>query len=282
MDTIQRFDLTIEDPRVEPACDALARHCGLSKSRIKQAMIKGAVWLQKPSQKEPRRLRRATTMVHAGESLIFYFDAGILALVPPAARCLQDHGAYSIWFKPAGLMTQGTRFGDHCALTRQVERHLHSHRKIFLVHRLDRETVGLVIMAHSPKAAARFSQMLQHQKIEKRYMAWLRGDLASHPGTGRIDQELGGKKALTEYEILRYDGRADQTLARIQIHTGRLHQIRRHFAMIGHPVMGDPRYGQDNKNTEGLQLAAYALAFECPMGGGRRDIQIDPGPLGFI
>jgi tRNA pseudouridine32 synthase/23S rRNA pseudouridine746 synthase len=46
--------------------------------------------------------------------------------------------------------------------------------------------------------------------------------------------------------------------------TGRKHQIRRHFEMIGHPVIDDPRYGKDNKNTEGLQLVATALEFECP------------------
>jgi len=49
------------------------------------------------------------------------------------------------------------------------------------------------------------------------------------------------------------------------IHTGRRHQIRRHLALIGHPVLGDPRYGTGNKNTAGLQLTAVALSFVCPL-----------------
>jgi tRNA pseudouridine32 synthase/23S rRNA pseudouridine746 synthase len=279
--TIQRFDWTIGPNRVT-ACEAIAGHTGLSKSQVKQAMIKGAVWLQTPASKAPRRLRRATAMVHPGQRLIVYYDPRILALRPALADCIQDQKAYSIWFKPPGLMTQGTRFGDHCALTRQVERHFQSKRQVYLVHRIDRETAGLVIMAHTPEAAALLSALFQNRRIEKRYMAWLRGNLVDHPAAGRIDLELDAKTAHTGYEILRYEPGTDQTLARIQILTGRMHQIRRHFALIGHPVMGDPRYGKANKNQSGLKLVAYALAFECPMGHGRMDIQINPAPLGFV
>lgn len=244
-------------------------------------MIKGAVWLTH-SGKEMRRLRRATTPLRSGDQVLFYYDPEVLAMHPPKADCLRDFKKYSVWFKPAGLMTQGTRFGDHCSLARQAEQHFQSKRRIFLIHRLDRETAGLVLVAHHSSVAALFSKLFQDRKIEKRYMAWVRGDLTRYEGNGRIEHMLGGQTALTEFESLRYVESSDQTFTRIRIHTGRFHQIRRHCEMIGHPVMGDPRYGRDNKNSEGLQLVAYALKFECPLGHGRVDIQIDPLEMGLL
>ncbi|RJQ79498.1 MAG: RNA pseudouridine synthase [Desulfobacteraceae bacterium] len=276
-----RFDLTIggNDPRT--ACDALAARTGLSKSKVKQAMIKGAVWHHRPGAK-PRRIRRATTAVRPGERWIFYYDPAILDLQPPPASCLMDYTQYSIWYKPAGLMTQGTRFGDHCALVRQVEHHFESKRKVYLVHRIDREASGLLIVPHSRTAAARISALLRGRKIEKQYLIRVRGDLARYESSGTIDLALDDKSARTTFEALGYDATIDQTLVRVRIHTGRHHQIRRHFAMIGFPVMGDPRYGQNNKNREGLQLVAYALAFVCPFGNGRIEATIDAQKMGLI
>jgi len=113
-------------------------------------------------------------------------------------------------------------------------------------------------------------------------MVWVRGDLSIYQPYGHIHLALDGKSADTRYEMLRYESEKNQTLARVRIHTGRCHQIRCHFAMIGYPVMGDPRYGQGNKNQEGLQLVAYSLAFQCPYGRGRIKVEIDPEALGLV
>jgi tRNA pseudouridine32 synthase / 23S rRNA pseudouridine746 synthase len=277
----KRFELTIGNDDLSTACEVLAARTGLSKSKVKQAMVKGAVWLQKSGAK-PRRVRRATMPVRAGERWIFYYDPAVLELDPPPASCLLDYGHYSIWFKPAGLMTQGTRFGDHCALLRQVELHFGSKRDVYLVHRLDREAAGVLIIAHSRTAAARFSARFRRHEIEKRYLVWVRGDLASSQPAGRIELALDGKEAVTEFEAVRCDAAADQTLVRVRIHTGRYHQIRRHFDLIGFPVMGDPRYGKGNKNKRGMQLAAYALAFVCPFGNGRVEVSVDPEKMGIF
>ncbi len=255
--------------------DALTLHTGISKTRIKQAMVKGAVWHQRPNSAR-RRIRRATAVARPGDRLMFYYDPAVLALKPPLAECLHDYQHYSVWLKPAGLLTQGTHYGDHCALLRQVEHYFKNKRKIFLVHRLDREAMGLVIVAHSRKAAACFSDLFYHNAVLKRYRIRVRGELENQGEPVRIDLALDGKAALTEYTCLSYDTVCDQTLVDVRIHTGRYHQIRRHFDMIGHPVMGDPRYGVGNKNKQGLQLAAYLLKFDCPFGGGEIEVQIDP------
>jgi tRNA pseudouridine32 synthase/23S rRNA pseudouridine746 synthase len=80
-----------------------------------------------------------------------------------------------------------------------------------------------------------------------------------------INYSLDDKKALTHYEVI--DSRKNLSLLTIQIDTGRLHQIRRHMDHIGHPVMGDPKYGKGNKNKEGLKLMAKGLSFVDPWNG---------------
>lgn len=267
------YELTVVQPHPRTACDALAAHTGLPKSRIKQAMIKGAVWFQRPKTKL-RRLRKATATLKAGDKLRLYYDPAILAINPPTAYCQQDLDHYTIWYKPAGLMTQGTRYGDHCALSRQAEQHFQMKRKVFVVHRIDREASGLVVLAHSQPAAAKISALFRENRIEKNYAVWVLGNLKQYLSDGRIEVDLDGKPALTWFQIVRYDEEKNQTLVIAQIQTGRLHQIRRHFAHIGFPVMGDPRYGQGNQCPEGLQLVALSIVLDCPFGNGRIEATI--------
>lgn len=270
----KRWDIIIAQDDPATACDALARRTGLSKTRLKRAMIQGAVWLHRPKSKM-RRVRRATAAVQPGDRWMVYFDPAILELDPPQARCLKVTPHYSIWFKPVGLMTQGTRFGDHCALARQVEYHFQMKRKVLLIHRIDREAAGLVLVAHSRDAAAKFSAMLRRGAIKKGYTVRVRGDLTRELSRGRIDLDLDAKHAVTEYEALSYDATANQSLVRVRIQTGRRHQIRRHLAMFGFPVMGDPQYGENNKNQSGLQLVADTISFDCPFGNGRVTVRLE-------
>jgi tRNA pseudouridine32 synthase/23S rRNA pseudouridine746 synthase len=244
----------------------LAESTGLSKLRIKEAMQKGAVWVKRPGAGE-QRLRRAQARPRSGDVLTVYYDADLLARIPPAAECRHDAGRFSIWFKPAGLMTQGTRFGDHCALLRQAEVFLRPEREAFLVHRLDREASGLVIVAHDRAAAGALSRMFAERRVVKRYRVEVRGRIGPASAVGRIDLPLDGKPAATEYAVVKHDAGAEVSVVDVEMQTGRKHQIRRHFALAGFPVMGDPRYGRNNKNAAGLKLTAYGLEFNCPFTG---------------
>ncbi len=267
--------LRISQPTSKNVCELLAQACGLSKTRVKLAMRRGAVWLDRQPGRS-KRLRRATTLVRPGDTINLFYDPEVLDAIPPAADCVLDGHKYSIWFKPAGLMTQGTRYGDHCSLARQVEQHFHPGRPVNIVHRLDREVPGLVLVAHGREAAARFSAMLQKGEIYKEYQVVVLGDLTRRSTSGWIDQPLDGKSARTFYTVLHDDPVANQSWATVRIETGRLHQIRRHFATIGFPVIGDPRYGKGNKNHSGLRLTACVIAFECPFGQGAIRVEIDP------
>ncbi len=247
------------------AADVLARVSGLSKGVVKDAMRKGAVHVGRAG-RTPNRLRRETATVRPGDVLEIHYDPELLALVPLAPRLVRDAVRWSAWVKPAGLLTQGTPFGDHASLLRLVEKALG--RPAFPVHRLDREVEGLVLVAHDERAAAALSDLFRTGRIVKRYRAEVLGDVAATHGTdGTIDEPIEGKSARTHWRVVPGEAGGGTTALDVTIETGRQHQIRRHLEAIGHPVMGDPRYGAGNKNREGMRLSAVFLAFRDPFTG---------------
>ena len=268
--TEYQYTITASDvsaPDVSTACDYLARHSGLSKSKIKDAMLKGAVWLTRACQKN-KRLRKTTKRLQQGDKLALYFDDNLLKLIPPKPLLVADSNHYSVWYKPAGLLAQGTLYGDHVSLLRQAELHFQMKRKVFLVHRLDREATGLMLVAHNNAIAAKLSQLFKDNSIYKKYRAEVFGRLevaVGREGGGvTINEPLDGKTATTQCWPLAYHSQKNSTVVDICIKTGRKHQIRRHFAFIGHPILGDPLYGKRNKHTE-MKLCAIQLQFTCPV-----------------
>jgi tRNA pseudouridine32 synthase / 23S rRNA pseudouridine746 synthase len=254
----------VVDPGASPvASELLAGLSGISRIKVKDAMQKGAVRLRRPRSKAVR-LRRAKALLQPGDEVTLYYDDELLVRVPPAPDCRHDAGRYSVWFKPAGLMTQGTSFGDHCALLRLAELRLRP-RPVYPVHRLDREAAGLVILAHDGEAAAVFSHLFAERSVAKGY----RVEVCGRPqaDVGRIDLPLDGQPALTRYRLTAYDPASDRSALEVETATGRKHQIRRHLEMVGLPVLGDPRYGRGNKDPGGLRLVACRLAFQCPFSG---------------
>lgn len=246
------------------ACVFLALSTGLSKIRIKNTMAKGAVWLKRIGNKE-KRLRKATFTLLPGDQVELYYDPEILALVPPTPRLVAEQKHYSVWYKPANLLTQGTRYGDHCSLIRRAEIFFKNRKEIRPVHRLDREALGLVLLAHSRQGARSLSELFRQGEIEKRYRAEVLGKIGSVGETITITQPLDGKEASTLISVMAQAPDSSSSTVDILLHTGRLHQIRRHLSGTGHPVIGDPKYGIKGKMSDTpLQLCAYSLQFRCP------------------
>jgi tRNA pseudouridine32 synthase/23S rRNA pseudouridine746 synthase len=264
--------LTVDATTPTPLVDVLARHTGISKIKLKDAMQKGAVWIAR-GQRAAQRVRRATSTVQRGDRLSLYYDTELLQRTVPPARLLWAGEHYSAWYKPAGMLAQGTQYGDHLALLRVAEQALPRVKTTYLVHRLDREADGIMLIAHSSTAAAALSALFAQQLIEKRYRIRVKGRPSS--AQGQIDSPLDGKPAFTLYELQEYDPATDSAVVAVTIKTGRTHQIRRHFDAIGHPIIGDPKYGTGNKNTAGMQLTAVSLRFTCPLGGGMREFDLD-------
>lgn len=271
--TVFRTTAIKNDPRT--VCELLAKGTGLSKMRIKSAMQKGAVWLKRPGASE-KRLRRASTVLRSGDEVVLYYDGHLLGRIPPQAECRHDAGRFSLWFKPAGLMTQGSRFGDHCSLLRQAERFARPRRKAYLVHRLDRDACGLVLIAHDREAAGALSKMFAARQVIKRYRIEVCGRIGSENDVGRIDRPIDGRPAITDYAVVSHDPAAGRAAVDVVMQTGRRHQIRRHFAMLGFPVLGDPLYGKGNKNRSGLKLTACGLEFTCPFTEKPLAFRLDP------
>lgn len=246
-------NLTVD--KEEEAASYIARHADLPKSRIKDAMTKGAVWLQNTHGR--RRLRRASVILKVGESIDLFYSPSILTMEPKSPDLIDDRNSYSVWNKPAGLMSGGTRYGDHCSINRVVEKQLD--RPTFLVHRLDRFVWGLMVLAHSKKVAADLSLQFQNRTTMKVYRAIVQGNLTERI---TVDTPLAGKAAKSVVSPIMT--KPDRSLVEISIETGRKHQIRQHLAMIGYPIIGDRQYGSPNEH--GIQLASVALGFTTPEG----------------
>lgn len=158
-----------------------------------------------------------------------------------------------------------------------------------VVHRLDKDTSGLIAFAKNEKAERELKKIIKERKFEKTYLALVWGKVT--PKKGRIEIPIKraerdrkkmeaakiGRKSLTEYEVLRYYD--NMTLLKVRIITGRTHQIRVHFSAIGYPVVGDKTYGPrfsviparqgSGKRPAGISpqlsrqfLHAHELAFE--------------------
>jgi tRNA pseudouridine32 synthase/23S rRNA pseudouridine746 synthase len=256
--------------------DLLKRATGLSKQRIKLAMTQGAVWMTRGQ--NTQRLRRVTRKLRAGDEVHLYYDAEILAEVPNEPVLIADVGGYSVWNKPYGLRSQGSKWGDHCTVARWTERHLQPERPAFTVHRLDRAANGLILVAHSKTIAAALSEKFRKREVEKSYLALAAGDFSSQPDPLRIEQSIDGKEAVSEFSLREVVANGERSLVDVQIETGRKHQIRRHLAELGHPVIGDRLYGNGEKDEVDLQLTACALAFLCPVSGERVEYRLGDSP----
>lgn len=223
----------------------------------------GAVWLERG--RGVQRLRRVKRALQPRDVLHLYYSSAVLdeKIEPPTL--ISDEGAYSVWYKPFGVRSQGSKWGDHCTVQRWAERHLQPQRTAFTVHRLDRAVTGLILVAHAKKTAASLSTLFQQRKIDKRYRTVVHGQVDLSVVT--IDISIDGRDARSFAKVL--ERRQNRSLLDVSIGTGRKHQIRRHLAHLGHPVVGDRLYSSKD-DEEDLQLTAYLLGFTCPETGEER------------
>lgn len=242
----------------------LATETKLSKSLLKKLLTNGAVWLKKANSGKRNRIRRATFELHKGSMVELYFDPKFLDIEITAPHVLKENKNWGLWYKPPGVLSQGNNYGDQASIERFVGKTKH---EVYLLHRLDREAHGIMLLAYNEKTARIFSEKFQRRTIKKFYQVEVLGDMSKEqPTTGDIEFELDGKASKTSYEILKVNSDLIPvtTTLKVEIHTGRLHQIRRHFEKLEFPVMGDPKYGVNNKNNDGMRLKAYRLEFKDP------------------
>lgn len=150
-----------------------------------------------------------------------------------------------------------------------------------IVHRLDKETSGIMVVAKTRQALVSLAKQFKERKVAKRYIALVKGTMErpygminnsiarSQTDRTKFTVDPRGKQASTEYRVLRQF--SSFALVGVVLHTGRTHQIRVHMASIGHPVLGDDVYGKrwDKIPDATLMLHAQALEFDHPATDGR-------------
>lgn len=246
------------------AAQLLTQPSGLSKQQIKQAMKKGAVWVSE-NDSNHKRLRRADKCLKVGQKLHLYFDPQVLATQVAPAVLVKDEGGYSVWYKPYGMFSQGSKWGDHCTINRWVEQNHQPQRPAFIVNRLDRAAQGLMLIAHTKAYAAGLSGLFEQLKIIKTYTALVSGQF---PKTLLLDTPIKAQPACSYASLLTYDAITKQSLVSVNIATGRKHQIRKHLSGAGFPIVGDRLYGPiEDVQSVNLCLVSTYLAFICPITG---------------
>lgn len=202
---------------------------------------------------------------------------GIYAPPDDPLDILHDDADLLVVSKPAGLLSvpgKGADLAD-CLLTRV--------QAVFptalLVHRLDRDTSGVMVFAQTPAAQRHLGLQFERRLVKKSYLAWVRGAMTAP--RGRVDLPLAvdwpnrprqkvdhvnGRAAVTDWRKLRIRG--DTTRVRLMPLTGRSHQLRVHMLSIGHPILGDPFYAEgEAREAPRLMLHSEELRLRHPDGG---------------
>jgi len=185
--------------------------------------------------------------------------------------------------KPVNVLSQADSTNEEDMLSILKEYVKEKYQKpgnvyIGLVHRLDRPVGGVMAFARTSKAASRLSEEIRTRNFKKVYTALVHGRIKEKSGTLRHflykdektnisrvvpPSDKNGKEAILDYEVLEYRG--DKTLVKVNLHTGRPHQIRVQFSSIGHPLVGDQRYGAElTRPGEQIHLWSSEITFTHP------------------
>ena len=208
--------------------------------------------------------------------------------------------------KPAGVLVQGDITGDKCLMDEVKEYLKEKYNKpgnvfLGLLHRLDRPVSGVILFAKTSKGASRVSDQIRRHKLEKIYHAlvlgvpknkkdtlinWLEKDenknfVTVYDEPTAIDLSAGGKAgderqyAELDYEVIKSNGK--NSILKITLKTGRSHQIRSQLSHIGHPIVGDTKYGAlSSLPDNSIALCATALTFATATGDETKTVAIEP------
>ena len=185
--------------------------------------------------------------------------------------------------KPVNIPSQGDKTGDEDMLTiikKYIKEKYNKPGDVYLglVHRLDRPTGGVMVFAKTSKAVSRLSEQVREKDVHKKYLCIVDGKLERSKDIWKdylLKNEKNNiskvvkpntrnaKEAILDYEVIKYDEQINLSVVKVNLHTGRHHQIRVQFASRGHSLSGDQKYGTRGRG-KGLALWAYSLSFIHP------------------
>jgi len=246
-----------------------------SRSRLRQWIDAGQVTLDGRPADPTRRIRGGETVVVAAAP-----DPGETAYAPEAIALsiVHEDATLLVLDKPAGLVVHPGSGNWQGTLLNALLHHapeLAGVPRAGIVHRLDKDTSGLLVVARTLAAQTDLVRQLQARTVRREYLALAAGDLARD---GTVDAPIGrhpsrrttmavvatGRPARTHFAVVERFGSA--TLLRCRLETGRTHQIRVHLASLGHPLVGDPAYGRKGTLAFARQaLHAFRLGLSHPL-----------------
>jgi 23S rRNA pseudouridine1911/1915/1917 synthase len=253
------------------------------------------------------RVRVNGDVVRRGDDEVSTDDRIELGAPPPppfpaALRRIYEDDAIIVIDKPPGLLTIASESERERTAYRMLSAYVagpvphgrsphRRERRVFIVHRLDRETSGLLVFAKTGEAKRVLQDQFEARSVERRYIAIVEGRVKDESGTLksrlRTDRSLRvrtarrrheGKEAITRYRVLEH--RRESTVLELSLTTGRRGQIRAQLAALGHPIVGDVAYGATRDPLHRVCLHATHLAFQSV--GGRRMAFDSPAPGAFV
>lgn len=211
----------------------------------------------------------------------------------PIIPIIYENSEIFIINKKAGMSVQG---GEKIAHPLDEELAKQVGQKVYLVHRLDKDTSGLMIVAKTPAAANKWTKLIAGKEVEKEYIAVCIGTLAQKQGVinEEIVQHGQTKKAVTHYKVLEeqiveWEGQTI-VLSKVSLilQTGRMHQIRIHLAKQGCPIAGDDQHGNFKLNkilrkAAGIKhLQLFSVCLTVPLKEGKQSFKIEAGVTGGV
>ncbi|WP_319379898.1 RluA family pseudouridine synthase [Thiomicrorhabdus sp.] len=283
----QHFHAELTIP--QSALQTLSELQVFSNSELKRLAQQGAVWVSRFDEqhlrhRKPERLRRLKTPLKIGDRLDLYYHPQANQPCDRTPHLIADYQDYSIWLKPRGTFSQGSKYGDACTLYRWAE--VQTSRPCWIVHRLDRATHGLMLLAHNKKSVQVLTALFEQRQIEKRYQANVHGHLEQPLKINApIDERHALSHILPQKRFMHNE--APCTRVEVRIETGRKHQIRKHLHSVGHPIIGDRLYGDHELDLRtfqalDLQLTASFLRFECPFSREIREFELAENQLDLL
>jgi len=270
----ERFEVAADEAGLRLDQVLARRIAGLSRRKARVLIDIGGVFVDRARVKVASRLVRAGQVIEANLGGALERASGLGAearardaAALPAYAIVHEDDDVIVVDKPAGLVTAPTPESDRGNLADLLARRPGA-GTVFLVHRIDLPTSGLLVFAKTPEANRALGERFVRHDVDREYRAVVAGRIEDD--RLRIDRPVGGRRAVTHVEVV--ERFADATLIAARLETGRTHQIRLHLAGLGHPVLGDAEHGGERARTFAprpprLALHAARLGFVHPRTG---------------